>query len=145
MKKAIVFIIIFILSIIATYVVIFVAVKFYNFLSFPENLQSLFGIIFFILSVLLIIRIISKLIEKIMPFSTKEGALYERIKKHFPDWSEVTMSNDYLFISWKSRVKNITHNYKFDFSLNEAKFYNEGEDNKIIFEGAIEKSLVRLK
>lgn len=145
MRTAIVFSITFILSIFSAFTVIFIAVNIYNFFSFPEELHSIAGLVFYFLTAASILLIIKKLVETATSLSTKEGLLYWRIKKRFPNWADVTMHKDYLFVSWDSRVKEITHNYKFEIDLNKAKFYDTADQNKIIFEGTIEQAILKLK
>ncbi len=145
MRKLIAFSIANITCVILAFFMIFLGVKFYNSIPVPEGIVPVWSLIVFILTAVGIMKIFYFIVNKACSFSTIEGATYEILKKKFPYWSDVTIRDGYLFISWKSLSKNIIHNYEFDFNQNKAKFYDEGEVAKIVFEGDIKKAVSKMR
>lgn len=142
MRKFVVYSLCFILGFLASYFLVFIGTQVYDLFPFQGNL---WGLIVVLATTILIIKTLELLVNKASDFSTESGALYETLKKKFPYWSEVIMRDDYLFVSWKSLEGNVVHNYEFDFSINKAKIYDNGDVQKTIFEGEIKKVVSKMK
>lgn len=148
MKKAIVNLFAYSLSVALLLSLILTAIKFYPMLQIGnesvKKLVTVFLVLFIIAAFMISVIYLPVLLKCLF---LKEYKLYQKIRRRFPKWHEVNFSSNYLSISWFEGYRNnpeAVHNYYFYFDEKKAKFDVSTDKTRVWFEGTIEEALVKL-